>query len=100
MYKIIDKTPPDDSTRQTTKDKQYNSTLYLREFSARLNDVRDDLSRLIELFSERSTLNGKQNSALVSIRKTIISYLSNSTVSIHKSVTLLSFSNFWLVLCS
>ena len=86
----MDITPSEEPTRQTIKDKKYNCTLYLREFAARLNDVCLELSQTAELFPDRTALNRQQNAALVSLRKTIIPFLTSSSEHIANSASSLS----------
>ena len=77
IYELtMDITPSDEPPRQTTKDKQYDSTLFLRAFASRLTDVCQELSRLSDHFSDRTTLDRSQISSIKSLRKTIIPYLS------------------------
>ena len=95
----MDITPSEEPSRQTTKDKKYDWTLYLRGFAARLNDVCLELSQTAELFPDRTALNRDQNAALISLRKTITPFLSTSAEHISKSASCLS-PIAGIVLCS
>ena len=86
----MDITPSEEPAAHTIKDKKYHYTLYLREFAARLNDVCTELSQTAELFPDRTALNRQQNAALVSLRRTIIPFLSTSAEHICKSTSCLS----------
>ena len=86
----MDVTPSEEPNRQTIKDKKLDCTLYLRGFAARLSDVCLELSQTALLFPDRSSLNREQNAALVSLRKTIIPFLSTSAEHIKQSASSLS----------
>ena len=86
----MDVTPSEEPSRQTIKDKKLDCTLYLRGFAARLSDVCLELSQTALLFPDRSSLNREQNAALVSLRKTIIPFLSTSAEHIKQSASSLS----------
>ena len=80
----METTTTEDSTQQTTKDKQYKSTLFLCTFASCLTDVRNELLCLVELFPDRN-----QSFAFMSLQKTIIPFIPSTSQQIHKSVILL-----------
>ena len=78
------------TTNKTHKDKQFNSTLFLREHAERLVDVKSELTTLLSVFSDFTKLNRNQKSALHQTKTIIIPFLGESSVNVRKSSALLS----------
>ena len=79
---IILHAPLADSPSLSVKDKQLNSTFYLKEVSERLKDVTVELKKIIILFDIIENLSRNQTLALTALRKTIILFLDKSTKNI------------------
>ena len=69
----------------TTKDKQMNSTLYLKETSARLFGVHEELSRLHSICCDESISTRNKISALLFLGKTIIPFVKETSIKLSEA---------------
>ena len=86
MTDVFESTPKN----QTLKDKQLNSSLFLRELAERLVDVKVELTTLLSIFNDFKKLDRNQKTCLNQIRTVIIPFLDESAANVRKSSALLS----------
>ena len=85
-------TPQSKSSAAKTlkKDKQLAVLLFLKDFASWIDDVKRELTSLISSFPDRKILTWSQRSALCSIEKSIIPFISNAQTPLHDAVNSLS----------
>ena len=74
----------------STKDKEMNSTLNLKETSARLFDLHEELSRLHSIICDESISTRKKPSAFVSLGKTIIPFVKVTSIKLLQASKIVS----------
>ena len=74
----------------STKDKEMNSTLNLKETSARLFDLHEELSRLHSIICDESISTRKKPSAFVSLGKTIIPFVKVTSIKLLEASKIVS----------
>ena len=77
--------PLDDSPSLSKKDKQLKSTLYLKEMSERLVDVRTELIESHRAFSKIERLTRNEKKKLTALKRTIIPFLEESSMHIRSA---------------
>ena len=80
--------PP--STQSSQKGKQLAAVLFLRDFSCRLQDVQKELTNFLSLFVDQLILTRNQRSAIISIEKAIIPFISVSLPGLKNAAKLLA----------
>ena len=79
-----------DSPSLSSRDKQLNAAMFLKELSARTADIVIELSSLHKSFSESDNLSRDQKSMLKSLQQTIIPFMSASGPKLHQASKILS----------
>ena len=82
--------PLDDSPSLSLKDKQLNAAMFLKELSARMDDISSKLNILYELFDSSDGMTRGQTSVLTSLRQTIIPFVEGSAVKLKEVSSVLS----------
>ena len=72
---------------RSKSDKQLDAVLELKKISARMKDVSSELTTFLSHFSDRSKLLRNQKSALLSLEKTIIPFITKVASEIHSTST-------------
>ena len=77
-------------TSSSQKDKQLAALLFLKEFSCRLDNVKKELTSFVLLFPNQKYMTWSQRSALISIEKSIVPFISTSLLPLNNAEKLLS----------
>ena len=65
----------DINEKSSIKDKQTNAVLYVKESSARMHDLAEELNRMYDVMRDNELSNRTKNSELIKLKRTIIPFV-------------------------
>ena len=65
----------DINEKSSIKDKQTNAVLYVKESSAKMHDLAEELSRMNNFIRDNELSNRTENSELIKLKRTIIPFV-------------------------